>query len=84
MILGNALCFFVPLEGKLVRIVGTVLFAVLGIWIQFVLESGKRKKQSLKKAEEIREQHSAENEVEKARAIVEELEEEDDITFLDL
>lgn len=90
LILGNALCFFVPLEGKLVRIVGTVLFAVLGIWIQFVLESGKRKKQSLKKAEEIREQHSAENEVEKARAIVEELEEEDeekeedDITFLDL
>lgn len=90
LVLGNALCFFIPLEGNLVRIVGTVLFAVLGIWVQFVLESGKRKKQSLKKAEEIREQHSAENEVEKARAMVEELEEEDeekeedDITFLDL
>lgn len=46
-----------------------VLVAIVGGIIQFTLESGKRKKKNLKKAAEIREQNSTENEVEKARAM---------------
>lgn len=54
-----------------------VVLAVLGIVVQFVLESGKRKKMSLRKAKEIREQNSTENEVDKARALIDNLYEED-------
>ena len=46
-----------------------VLVAIVGGIIQFTLESGKRKKKNLKKAAEIREQNSTENEVEEARAM---------------
>ena len=56
---------------------GTVLLAfavlaVLGILVQFLMESGKRQKLHLKKAAEIREQNSTENEVDKARALLDE------------
>ena len=43
---------------------------------QFLLESRKRKRIHLKKAEEIRQKYSTENEVEKARAMMEALEQE--------
>lgn len=84
MILGNVTSLFIPVEGEWVRIVAIAVFALLGIWLQFVMESGKRKKRSLKKAKEIREQQSTENEVEKARAVIDNLdsvpEEEEDRT----
>lgn len=60
-------------QNVLLRIVVTVVLAVLGIMVQFLLESGKRKRQSLQKAKEIRAQSSTENEVEKARAMMGEL-----------
>lgn len=48
------------------------VLAVLGILVQFLMESGKRQKLHLKKAAEIREQNSTENEVDKARALLDE------------
>lgn len=84
MILGDVTSLFIPIEGKWVEIAAIVVFALLGIWLQFVMESGKRKKRSLKKAQEIREQQSTENEVERARAVIDDLdsvpEEEEDRT----
>lgn len=99
MILGDVASLFIPIEGKWVQIAAVVVFALLGIWLQFVMESGKRKKRNLKKAQEIREQQSTENEVEKARAVIDDLDsvpeededsaedetdDDDDITYVDL
>ena len=52
--------------------IGAVLGAA-GVLVQLLLESKKRKKLSLKKAAEIRDTQSTENEVEKARAMMENL-----------
>lgn len=71
--LGSMVSLFIPIDAEWVQIAAIAVFAVLGIWLQFVMESGKRKKHNLKKAAEIREQHSTENEVEKARALMENL-----------
>ena len=57
---------------ELERWMVTLAFAVLGILAQFLMESGKRQKMHLKKAAEIREQNSTENEVDKARALLDE------------
>lgn len=66
----------VELERSMVTLAFAVL-AVLGILVQFLMESGKRQKMHLKKAAEIRKQNSTENEVDKARALLdEELKEE--------
>lgn len=85
--LGTTVDILLPFSGAWVRIAAIALFALLGIWIQFLMESRKRKKQHLRKADEIRKQHSTENEVEKARALMENLDndsqEEDDITYID-
>ena len=54
----------VELERWMVTLAFAVL-AVLGILAQFLMESGKRQKLHLKKAAEIREQNSTENEVDK-------------------
>lgn len=76
-----------PFQSTWISLVITVVLAVLGIMVQFLLESGKRKKQNLKKAKEIRETHSTENEVEKARAMMENLDkisdEEDEFEIYD-
>lgn len=61
----------VELERWMVTLAFAVL-AVLGILVQFLMESGKRQKLHLKKAAEIREQNSTENEVDKARALLDE------------
>lgn len=61
----------VELERWMVTLAFAVL-AVLGILVQFLMESGKRQKMHLKKAAEIREQNSTENEVDKARALLDE------------
>ena len=50
-----------------------MFLGAIGVLVQLLLESKKRKKQSLKKAAEIRNTHSTENEVEKARAMMENL-----------
>lgn len=74
--LGTLIGSYLPfdfLENDIIQYVVTFVIFVLGVWLQFLWESGKRKKQSLRKAEEIREKHSAENEVEKARALMENL-----------
>ncbi len=48
------------------------VLAAAGILIQFSMESGRRKKQNLRRAAEIREQNSTENEVDRARSILDE------------
>ncbi len=98
VVLGTIVDLFLPFDGVWVRVAAITVFAIFGIWVQFLLESRKRKKQNLEKAEEIRKQHSTENEVEKARAMIENLdnlseeekekgsspeyENDDDITFV--
>lgn len=74
VLLGNA---GVELENWMLML-AIVVLAVLGILVQFLMESGKRKKLHLKKAAEIREQNSTENEVDKARALLEEEFEEEE------
>lgn len=51
-----------------------IIFAILGIIVQLLLESRKRKRKNLQKAAEIRETHSTENEVEKARSLIDDFE----------
>lgn len=76
-VLADAISFLALLEDPWVQPVLTAVFAVLGIVVQFLLESRKRKRIHLRKAEEIRQKYSTENEVEKARAMMEELEQEE-------
>lgn len=66
---GDAIATLAELGNPIFRYGIMVLVAIVGGIIQFTLESGKRKKKNLKKAAEIREQNSTENEVEKARAM---------------
>lgn len=66
---GDAIATLAEFDNPIFRYGIMVLIAIVGGIIQFTLESGKRKKKNLKKAAEIREQNSTENEVEKARAM---------------
>lgn len=66
---GDAIATLAELGNPIFRYGIMVLVAIVGGIIQFTMESGKRKKKNLKKAAEIREQNSTENEVEKARAM---------------
>ena len=66
---GDAIATLAEFDNPIFRYGIMVLVAIVGGIIQFTLESGKRKKNNLKKAAEIREQNSTENEVEKARAM---------------
>lgn len=70
MIAGTSFYQLVPLEGKLISILFCLIFAVLGIIVQLLFESRKRKRRNLEKAAEIRETHSTENEIEKARSFI--------------
>lgn len=76
VIAGLAVYYLLPDTGMdvLVRILLCTLFGAGGVLVQLLLESKKRKKQSLKKAEEIRNEISTENEVERARAAMNDLE----------
>ena len=76
IVLADVVSFFASLEAAWMAPALTAVFAVLGIVAQFLLESRKRKRIHLKKAEEIRQKYSTENEVEKARAMMEALEQE--------
>lgn len=66
---GDAIATLAEFDNQIFGYGIMVLVAIVGGIIQFTLESGKRKKKNLKKAAEIREQNSTENEVEKARAM---------------
>lgn len=78
-VLGStAACYLLPFGGQLIHIIICAALGIIGFLVQLLLESRKRKRQNLKKAAEIREHQSAANEVEKARALVDELDKETD------
>lgn len=70
IVTGASVYQFVSVRGKLISILLCVIFSVLGILVQLLLESRKRKRRNLEKAAEIRETHSTENEIEKARSLI--------------
>lgn len=70
---GTSISLLLPLESPFLRPAIIAVLAVLGITVQFLMESGKRKRRYLERARRIREENSTENEVEKARAMMEEL-----------
>lgn len=70
---GQAIYVMVPLNNTPIHIAIIAVLAILGTIVQFLLESRRRKKLHLKKAEEIRKKHSVANEVDKARAMMENL-----------
>lgn len=70
---GQAAYILLPFHKGSIRTALLAVFIILGIIIQFLQESKKRKKQHLRKAEEIRNIHSTANEVDRARAMMEDL-----------
>lgn len=72
---GPAVSVLLPDTGMdgLIRILLCTLFGAAGVLVQLLLESKKRKKQNLQKAAEIRETASTANEVERARAVINDL-----------
>lgn len=70
---GQAIYGLIPLDNEIVRIAAIAVLVILGVIVQFLLESKKRKRLHLKKAEEIRKKHSTANEVDKARAMMDNL-----------
>ncbi len=70
---GTGIISFLPVDSQVIRIVVIAVLAVLGIAVQLLMESGKRKKKTLEKARKIREKNSTANEVERARAMIDEL-----------
>lgn len=72
---GTSVYYLLPVDQSVILPVLCVIFCVLGIAVQLLLESGKQKRKSLKKAAEIRNEKSTANEVEKARAMMDDLDE---------
>lgn len=70
---GQAGYILIPVKNWIIQIAMIAVLAVLGIIVQFLMESKRRKRQHLKKAEEIRQSTSVANEVDKARAMMENL-----------
>lgn len=70
---GVAAAFLITDGSELVFGITAAVSLIAGILVQLLLESKKRKRASLKKAEEIRKTHSTANEVERARAMMENL-----------
>lgn len=73
MLSGSAVYYLLPVSGNLIHIALCAILCIIGIFVQLLFESRKQKKKSLQKAAEIREERSAENEVEKARAMMDSL-----------
>lgn len=73
---GQAIYGFLPAENKIIQIAVIAVLFILGIVTQFLMESKRRKRLHLKRAEEIRKKHSAANEVDKARAVLEDFDKE--------
>lgn len=72
-IAGTAVYHLLPLTGDAILIALCVVICITGILVQLLLESRKQKKKSLQKAAEIREEKSTANEVERARAMMDNL-----------
>ena len=70
---GTGIISFLPFDNQIVRYAVIGVLVVAGIAVQLLMESGKRKKRTLGNAKKIREQNSTANEVEKARAMIDEL-----------
>lgn len=70
VVAGTAVFELLPVSGELIRILICIILAAGGIAVQLLLESRKQKKASLKKAEQIREENSTANDVERARAMM--------------
>lgn len=70
---GTAIAILLPFQGKIIRLAICALLAVLGIAVQLLMESRKQKKRNLEKAKKIREQNSVVNDIEKARAMIDEM-----------
>ena len=79
MAAGSSIFYLQPYKNGMIHVALCAAIGALSIWSQLLLESGKRKKKNLLKAAEIREKHSTENEVEKARALVENLDDFDEL-----
>ena len=73
---GTAIYHLLPITAEIIRIILCIIIAALGLTVQLLLESKRQKKKSLKKAAEIREERSTANEVERARAMMDNLERE--------
>ena len=73
---GQAVYGFLPAENEMIRIAVIGVLVILGMVTQFLMESKRRKRLHLKRADEIREKHSAANEVDKARAMLENFDKE--------
>lgn len=83
---GSAVYYLLPMTGELILIALCAVFCIIGIFVQLLLESRKQKKKNLRKAAEIREERSTADEVEKARAMMENLNQisdEDDLTIIE-
>ena len=76
MVTGSCIYYLIPVNMRWIHIVLCIVAAVLGVWIQMLMESGKQKKSNLKTAEKIRENNSTENDVERARNWIDEVEED--------
>ena len=70
VVAGTAVYGLLPVSGEVIRVLICIILAAGGIAVQLLLESKKQKKASLRKAEQIREEKSTANDVERARAIM--------------
>lgn len=70
---GTAVYYMIPYRMSLIHIGICIGFFIIGGIVQLSFESGKRKRQNLKRAAEIRDHESTAKEVERARAMIDEL-----------
>ena len=70
---GTAITMLLPFKGRIIRLAVCAVLAILGIAVQILMESGKQKRKNLEKAKRIREQNSVVNDIEKARAMIDEM-----------
>lgn len=72
LLFGNSVYYLIPYRNDMIHIGICIAAAIIGIIVQLLFESKKRKRRNLKKAAEIRESNSTENEVQRARAMFDE------------
>ena len=70
---GTAVSMLLPWKGRMIRLAVCAVLAVLGIAVQLLMESGRQKKKNLEKAKKIRQQNSVANDIERARAMIDEM-----------
>lgn len=75
---GTAVYHLLPVQGSLIRIALCAAVCAAGILVQLLLESRKQKRKNLEKAAEIREESSTANEVERARAMMDDTDDIDE------